>query len=362
VCDRGGIMKRIITVFGLLLMLIPGYLLQAKPRKNIPGLATMQKHGTKLDPDGILDRIGEAMYSLPGGGIAYAAFQEAMAAPNDEPVFVISSIEYDRNGLATDIQGSVQVPSTVRSFVALGGLGSPVYEAAEPNEFGVIFGRKGNLAVRDGVVVKVNTLDEAEIYELFLQSETYDKITRASILYQGYAAIRTPYLQNMTLELEGLLLNAASKDAILKGIKDFKKKNRRMSDEEVMINFLKANKSYLAEIKESNREARARIRESRKLLDACSSACALQTVELVEHFAEMAATIAAVTLSLDPIAIASATARYISENVPKNMDITFQDLQQIQNYSKYQMNQYQKNQKKNQKLWKNAMEIQREIQ
>ena len=139
-------------------------------------------------------------------------------------------------------------------------------------------------------------MEDAEIYEIQLGSDTYDKIARASMLFQAYEIIRTPYLENTIIELQGMLLNSKSKDAILEGIRNFKNEHKKMSEAEVIVNFLKVNKTYLNEIKKSNKEARKRIKESREMLDAISNACALQVGIITELFGKMAEDIAYIFL------------------------------------------------------------------
>lgn len=334
---------------------------EKEQEEKIPGLQTMREHGTKLTPGGVLDRMGDAMGRLPGGAISYNIFQAVLNSPNEEPVFVIDDIEYNEQGLAVRIEGHVEVPPTYRAYVEMGGLGMPVYEAIEPNEFGVIFGRPGDIAVREGVVVKTNPLDEVEIYELFLKSESYDKVTRASILFQGYQAIRAPFLRIMLLELEGMLLNSSSKEVILEDIREFKEENRELNDEELMMAFLEANEGYIEMLNESDAAAKNRIKQARELLNAVSGACALQTVEIVKHFTIMATEIANIALSMNPITIAVATADYVARNVPKNMELTMADLKNIKKYGEYQNKKYNDNVKANRELWQRTMEITKKI-
>lgn len=323
---------------------------------KIPGLATMQKFGKKLTPVELLGLVGEAMREVAGGGLAMDIYNAVLHSPNDQEVFIIEEIEFNEQGLATKIEGYVEVPATYIEYVRLGGLGVPVYEAKEPNEFGVIFGRPGDVAMRDGVIVKLNPFEDKDVYHLKLNAETYDKITRASVLYQAFAITRGPYLENMILELQGMLLNSASKDALLEAIKKFKEENPDLTETEVMVNFLKANQTYLDELKDLDKDAKKRIKEGKKLLNAIGSGCALQTISLVEHFTLMAAEIAAITLSAASLDM-QPLANYISRNVPKGMGMKLNDLKEVQKYSKYQFEEYKKNSKKNRELWKSAMDL-----
>lgn len=329
---------------------------EEKPDRNkIPGIATMERFGRLLGPEEVLYKIGESMQGIPGGNIAQAAYLSSLNEPNNEPVFVIESIEYNSEGLATNIKGHVETPFTFREYVVKGGLGVPVYEAAAQNEFGVIFGRPGNIAVRDGVVVKVNPLNEAYIYDLKIGSETYDKIYTAGILYQAYEAVRTPFLKNKIVEFQGILLNSASKKAIMEEIKKFKEENKNMTEVEVMINFLASNKTYLEEIEKSNRESRERIKKGREMLDAISSGCGLQTTGIVLLFTQMATDI--VSLFFDPFNAPNRIMEYTYRNIPKNSSLSYSNLEDVRRYGNYQLRKYQNNLNKNQDLWKKFIQI-----
>jgi hypothetical protein len=324
-------------------------------KSRIPGIATMERHGRKLGPDEILDKIGESMRGVPGGSIAESAFHNSLRMPNTNPVYVIESIEYNSEGLAINIKGHIEVPSSFREYVAKGGLGVPVYEAVGTNEFGVIFGRPGNIAVREGVVVKLNPLKDADIYDLKIGSETYDKINSASVLYQAYEEVRGPFLRNKIIEFQGILLNSSSKQAILEGIKKFKEENKKMNETELMLNFLAANKSYLKEIEQSTKEAKQRIKNGRELLDAISSASSMQTTGIVLLYAEMAKDI--IDIVMDFRNMPSKILEYTHRNIPKNSSLTYDDLGEIRKYGNYQLKRYQNNLEKNQELWKKYIEI-----
>jgi hypothetical protein len=326
----------------------------------IPGIKTMKKYGTKMTPEETLVKIGEILNEMGAmGSLPATIYNDSLRQPNTNPVFILESLELNNKGFATQIEGYVTTPSTFKSYVSAGGFGVPIYEAVEPNEFGVIFGRNGNIAVREGVIVKKNPLQDAEIYELQLGSETYDKIMRASVLFQTYEIIRQPYLENVIVEFQGMLLNSASKDAILEGIKKFKSEHKNMSEQEVVANYLKANKTYLDEIKKSNDEARKRIRESRKMMDAISSACSLQVGDITKLFLQIAADIAKIVFNIKEAGYL--IPEYVRANIPKNSKMTFAELQEIQNYNRYMMDQYIVNSKKNLALWKTVMDITKDL-
>jgi len=346
--------------FILFLLLIFIFTVFPKDKEKIPGLETMKKYGNKLTPEEIILKIGEILSNMGfSGQIASSAYNESLNEKNENPVFIVEKIEYDENGLAKNIKGHTVIPHTFRDYVIKGGLGTPVYEAAEPNEFGVIFGRKGNIAIRNNVIVRQNPLDESEIYEIYFESEMYDKIMTFGILEKAYELLRTPYLENLIIELEGMLLNSESKKAILESMREFKKKNKRMNDTELMLNFLKANKSYLDIIKNSNKETKKRIKEGEQLLDAIDTACALQAVEIAEIFAEMAEDIASIFTNFSSAAYLIAD--YVERNVPKNTDMTFEELEEIEKYNNYLLKEYNKNKKKNDKLWKIVKEINKSL-
>ncbi len=327
--------------------------------ENIPGINAVKKYGTKLTPSQIVDRIGEILSGMQlTAGLGSAIFYGIMNEANTEPVFIIESIQFDKNGYATDIKGHVETPKTFREFVEDGGLGMPVYEAVEPNEFGVIFGRKGNIAVRDGVIVRINPLENSEIYEVVFNSDLYDKINRASVLFQAYEAIQTPYLENFIIELEGMILNSASKKEILEGIKEFKKTHNRLNEKELIAAYLQANRSYLAEIKKSNENARKRIKESEKLLETIDNACSLEVTQVTETFLQITEDTA--ELFLDPFSAPSHIAEYLSANIPKN-DIKYSEFTDIQKYDRYQMNLYNKNKKKNEELLKMVKNLSKDL-
>lgn len=346
----------------IFMLLFNTIILFSPPKKKgpmVPGIQTMRTFGTKLGPVDVLDKIGETMSEMPGGSAAYAIYNASMNAPNTEKVYVIESITFNKKGLATDIKGRIETPSTYRDFIAKGGMGVPVYEAKEPNEFGLIFGRSGDLAIRDGVIVKVNPLEEEEIYDIEIGSEIYDKISTASLLFHAYSITRKPFLDNMIIELQGILLNTASKDTLLKAITEFRKKNKKMSETEVMINFLSANKSYLKEIKKSSTEARKRIKESKKMVNSIGSACALQVTSIVTLFADLAADI--LIMVADPLSAPGLIAEYVIANVPKGSKVKYKNLEDVRKYGNYRLKEYQTDQKKNKELWKNAMEVSKDI-
>lgn len=329
-----------------------------KSSEKVPGLATMQKFGKKLTASEILNIAGEAMQQsfLTGGGFSYAIFNAVLHSPNDQKVFVVEYIEYNDQGLATLIEGYVETPATYIEFIQLGGLGSPVYEAIEPNEFGVIFGRPGDVAVREGVVVKTNPFEAKDVYYLKLNAETYDKIMLASVLSQAWTIAREPYLQNMIVELQGQLLNSSAKEQVLEAVKKFKEENPELTETEVMVNFLKANKSFMDRLENLDKDSNKRIKNGKKLMNSIAAANVAQSVHIAEHFAFMAAefvTIAASIVAMDPEPLAD----YIYRNVPKNSSLKYKDLQQVHKYSKYQFDQYKKIWKSNKELWKNAMDL-----
>lgn len=331
---------------------------------RIPGIETMRKYGTRLTPETLLDEIAFAMSGITGGDIALTIFNEVLNSRNNDPVFVVENIEFDKNGMATLIDGRVETPRTIRGYIAKGGGGIPVYEPVEPNEFGLIFGRKGNIAIRDGVTVLKNSLEEEELYSLKMGSETYDKIMTASLLFQAYEVAQKQYLENMIIELEGMLLNTSSKGAILEGIKKFKEENKKLNDKEIMVNFLLANKSYLDEIKESNKDALKRIRSSGEFVNAIGAGCGLQVTAIVEMFAIMTLETAAITLSLDPFEIANKIAEYVARNVPSNprfSSMTKMDLDNISAYGKYYQKRYETYLQKNRKLLEKVVELQKYI-
>ena len=330
----------------------------------IPGIQTMRKYGTRLTPETLLDEIGYAMSGITGGEAALAIYDVVLNSDNFDPVYVIENIKFDKNGMATVIEGRVETPQTIKDYIAKGGGGIPVYEPVEPNEFGLIFGRKGNIALREGVTVLKNSLEEEELYSLKLGSEIYDKIMTASLLFQAYEVAQKQYLENMIVELEGMLLNTSSKGAILEGIKNFKKENKKMNDKEIMVNFLLANKSYLDEIKESNKDALKRIRSSGEFVNAIGTGCGLQVVAIVEMFAKMTLETAAITLSLDPFEIANKIAEYVAKNVPsdpKFSKMTKIDLDNISAYGKYYQKRYETYLQKNRKLLEKVVELQKYI-
>lgn len=325
---------------------------------DIPGISTMRKYGTRMDPHHVLDVIGNIMREFSGGRAAAAIYDAVIDRRYDAEVFIIDSIAYDDNELAVDIQGHVERVSTYREFVAKGGLGIPVYEAKEPNEFGVIFGRQGDVAVRDGVVVRRNPLAHIEIYELEMGSETYDKVVKAPMLFQTYAAIRTPFLKNAIIELQGMLLNSSSREAVLDGIRQYKAEHPDLNEEEVMVGFLEANQSYLNELESSDEEAEQRIKDGHKLVRAIRSACGLQVVELTKHFAVMTADIALIISEGNPLNIASAAMRYIARNVPdRHRGFTLTDARNVREYSKYRMEVYQRAKAENEELDKRVQEL-----
>ncbi|HBD96172.1 MAG: hypothetical protein A2015_07185 [Spirochaetes bacterium GWF1_31_7] len=326
---------------------------------KIPGIVTVTKYGKPIDSSTVLQKISDSLSTFTNGRIAQNIYNSILDTPTVKSLYVIDTITYNDDGLATEITGKVVTTKTYREYVALGGLGSPVYEAVPPNEFGLIFGRKGNVAIREGLVVKVDTLSKNPIIDVSIGSETYDKVANASVLYQAFEAARTPYLENTLIELEGMLLNSASKDVIIEDLKKFKLENPKLQDAEVMTSFLLANKSYLDLLKKSNEEAKDRIKKGAELVNAIASGCALQTIALVEHFGNMALEIT--RIALDPLAIPANTARYIARNVPKGKGMTMNDLNEIQRYGKYQMDVYKKNYDKNLNLWKKTMELKNKI-
>jgi len=330
-------------------------------QERIPGIETMRKYGKKIDPDAVFDILAETINKLSGDGLSFSIFNEVLNSVNDENLFIIESIEYNDNGLAAKITGHIEKPSTYREYIIRGGLGSPVYEAVEPNEFGVVFGRSGNLAVREGLVVRINTLEQEEFYEILMGSEMYDEFGRAALLSQAALAVKTPYLKNYIIELEGFLLNSASKKAILEGIKAYKNdpQNKGKSNEEVLINFLAANKSYLAELKSSNKEAKNRIKKNRELLDLFESAIAVQSVNIAKIISQIALDTAAIVLDFRnaPYLIAD----YLKKNIPKNTDMSYQDMKNIEKYGNYRVKKADESFKANKEINKKIAEINREI-
>ena len=331
----------------------------SKDSDNIPGISTMEKFGTRLSPDEILNRIGDSMDNIPGGSAIRSSINSRLNERNNKKVYIIESIEFNKQGFAINIKGHIETPSNYREYVAKGGLGIPVYEEVPENEFGLIFGRKGNIALRDGAVVKINPLEYSNIYFIQVGSDLYDKITKASVLYQALEVSRTPFFKNMLIELEGMLLNSGSKKALLEGIKKFKEENKNMSEEEVMINFLAANESYLKEIEKSNDEAKERIKNGKELINNISGACAAQNASISMVFVKMGTDLAQCFLDPNPFNIASRISDYIYSNVPKNSNLKYQNLNDIYKYSQYQQNKYQTNLKKNQDLWQKVMNITR---
>ncbi|MBN2544274.1 MAG: hypothetical protein JXB50_00665 [Spirochaetes bacterium] len=329
--------------------------------ERIPGIETMRKYGRKIDPDAVFDILADTVSKLGGAGFSYTLFNEILNSSNDEDIYIVESIEYNDKGLATKINGHIEKPSSYREFIIRGGLGSPVYEAVEPNEFGVVFGRSGNIAVRDGVVVRINTLEQEEFYELLMGSEMYDEFSRAALLSQAALVVKTPYLKNYIVELEGIVLNSASKKAILEGIKQFKNdpQNKDKSNEEILINFLAANKSYLEELNESNKNAKIRIKKSRELLDLFESAMAVQSVNIAKIISQIALDTVAIVLDFRnaPYLIAE----YVEKNIPKNTGMTYQDLKNIEKYGNYRVKKADECFKANKEINRKIAEINREI-
>ncbi len=323
-------------------------------QERAPGVETMKKYGTRMNPAEVLDMIGESIRSLSGGYTAYSLYNEILNSSNTNPVFVISSIEYNNDGLATKIEGRVEVPRTIREFVIKGGMGTPVYEAVEPNEFGLIFGRRGNIAVREGVIVKTNTLESAEIYKLVVGSVTYDKISEASVLFQSLEVARTPYLKNMIVELEGMVMNSESKGVILEAMRTYKAENPNATDEDVVL-YVLSQETYLNELKRSNEAARARIKKSAELVNTITTACALKSVEIAEIFTVMAIDIA--SLFRNPMAAPGMIASYVARNLPSGSDMQFSDLDNIQKYGDYQLRKYNQNLQRNNALWERAYNL-----
>ncbi len=330
-------------------------------QERIPGIETMRKYGKKIDADALFDILADTISKLTGSGSSYSLFNEILNSSSDENVYIIEGIIYNDRGLATQITGHIEKPSTYREFILKGGLGTPVYEAVEPNEFGVVFGRSGNIAIRDGVVVRINTLEQEEFYELLMGSEMYDEFSRAALLSQAAMTVKTPYLKNYIVEIEGILMNSASKKAILEGIKQFKNdpENKGKSNEEVLINFLAANKSYLAELKSSNKEAKNRIRKSRELLDLFESAIAVQSINIAKIITQIAVDTANIVLDFRnaPYLIA----QYVEKNIPKNSEMSYQDLKNIEKYGNYRVKKADESFKANREINKKIAEINREI-
>jgi len=359
IVKRGISMKKNLLFISVVVFLIGCQTTEtAKSEKSAPGLETMRKFGTELNSNQVLNMIGDSMRTLVGGGAAYSIYNAILSSPNANQVFVVSSIEYNEDGLAVKIDGKIETPATIRDYVLKGGLGSPIYEAVEPNEFGVIFGRKGNVAVRDGVIVKTNPFETAEMYDITINSATYDKIAKASLLFQAFEVARTPYLKNMLVELEGMVLNSASKDVIIQAMIEYKKNNPKATHEMVMVEVL-SQQSFLDEIRKSNSAASERIRKSGELLNAIGAACALKSVEIAEHFARMALDIA--SLFSNPLQAPGMIANYVTKNVPQGRGMTFTDLDNIQKYGEFQMKRYQANTEKNRVLWEKAFELQTKL-
>ncbi len=347
---------------------IPG----VKPM-SAPGLSTMKKYGKKLNPYEILHLSGQIMGEMGiFGAVAYNEYINKLNMPNNKRVFIVESIVFNKEGFAQDIKGRIEKPATYMEFVAKGGLGIPVYEANTPNELGVIFGRRANIASRDGVIVRVNPLEYTDLYYIHLGSETYDAIMNASILFQSYEMVRTPYIDNLRVELEGMIMNSDSRELILGEMKKFKEENKDKYDSEndILVAFINSNESYLEMLGASNQVAIERIHESKIFLDMIKNAAETASGRVALIFGEIALDIALITLetagnamsrgdsSIGGMLLAAIeatsltiqkTAEYVARNIPRNSSITLPDLQNINAYNNYMFNRYIENSKKNSK-------------
>ena len=246
-----------------------------------PGLITMKKYGKKLNPYEILHLSGQIMGEMGiFGAVGYNEYINKLNKPNNKRVFIVESIVFNKEGFAEDIKGRIEKPATYMEFVAKGGLGIPVYEANTPNELGVIFGRRANIASRDGVIVRVNPLEHTDLYYIRLGSETYDAIMNASILFQSYEMVRTPYIDNLRVELEGMIMNSDSRELILGEMKKFKEENKDKytTENDILVAFINSNESYLEMLSESNHDAMERIHESKIFLDMIKNAAEIREV------------------------------------------------------------------------------------
>jgi len=187
----------------------------------------------------------------------------------------------------------------------------------------------------------------------------------------------------MLVELEGMILNSASKEVILESIKEFKEehKNEFKTDEELLINFMQANDSFIQELDKSNIAARKRIKDGKELIDLIEDGSDAAMLNCTKVFAEIAAEIALITLvtaktvtegGSDPaeliarsiaasVKAAAMTAVFVTDHVPKRSNMTFFDLQEVDKYSRYRMMEYDKNLRENRELWKKANYIIRKL-
>lgn len=305
--------------------------------KEIPGLETIKRLGKKIDSIGLFSILFETVKKLSNTKIDYSELEELLNSQNNEKVFIIEEIEYNEEGLAINIKGHVEMPSTYKEYLIKGGLGIPVYEAIPPNDFGIVFGRKGEIAIRDGIIVKENVLEKEDFYEIQTGSEIYDEINRLALLSKLNIIIRNAFLKNYITELEGMLLNSSSKKAIIESIKKYKRQKRNINktNEDLLLDFLISNKSYLEEIKKSNKEAKERIKKSRELLTFIDNIIAHQSFNIAKIFTQLTfETLYLIFFSNQQEALYLIN-KNIYKNLPKNLNITKRDLNEIRRYSDY---------------------------
>lgn len=329
---------------------------------KIPYIETIRRIGVKVDGERIFQILSETIVKLSYSPFAYYSIKDLLNSPNSEKVFIIDYIEYNEKGLATKIEGHIEIPATYREYILKGGLGIPVYEAIQPNEFGVVFGRDGDIAIRDGVVVKENILEKSEFYEFLTGSELYDEFSRLALLSQLGIEIRRAFLKNYIVELEGMLLNSDSKKAIIESMKNFKKKRKNNDrDDTLLLDFIIANKSYLKTIKDSDKRAKDRIKKSRELLNIIEGAITAQSLNITKIFARMTLETLYLIFKADDREASYIINNNIYRNIPKNINLTEYELKAIQKYSEYLNKKTNYNIKINRELDKKISKINREI-
>lgn len=350
-------------------------------KEQIPGIDTMKRYGKKLSLSEILLLSGNIMRENGFiASVSSATYYEILYRENQDPVFITENILYDENGYAVEIQGRVETPSRYLDFVEKGGIGIPVYEAREKNEFSTVFGRKADLAIREGVIVRRNPLEKQDIYHLNVGSQTYDVILNSALLFQCYELVREAYLNNLMVELEGMVMNSEAREAILMDMERFRKKRRNLTSDDtaMMIVFMEANEGYLKELSHSNRKALQRLEESKKLLHIMDEACTVASERVSGLFAEIALDIAHLTFQVmsnilygflqggeeavsgvasSAVLITNKIQKYVWRNAPKMPGVELEDLRNMSDYSNYLYHEYRKYKKRNDALERQAERV-----
>lgn len=375
-------MKKIFLIMKILLLFsLSGCVSTGESVLNekISGEDLMAKYGTKLTPLQVFEEIA-IVFDEYGMGDLY---RSTLDKPNNLPVFVLDRpLELDESGYVVDennIVGHVEVPPTFREYILKGGLGIPVYKESP------VLGMAGASAkvdavFKDGVIVRKDPFQNVSLYILKFNSDVYDKISVASVLYQAAEIVKYSYYKNFLAELNKLFQGSEGKDKIYNELKNFREENRGKykTEDELEMAFYNdkiVQGSYLKIITKGNEQVIARIKLSKEFVEVLNKGCAIQTGDIAKMFMIMTVEIAEVT-ALYAQGVAQAMAnnsigaqesyrlageklgQYLAKYLPKGgPQLKRKEIEAINKYNKICHENYKKRQENNREMWAESVQL-----